>query len=48
MHPVEEVTIAVNLGDMFAQIDRVGCELVWRGRTAAPPLRIAQMTVAGE
>lgn len=47
VHPVEEVTIAGNLGDMFSQIDRVGCELVWRGRTAAPPLRIAQMTVAG-
>ncbi len=48
VHPVEEITIAGNLGDMFQQIDRVGSELVWRGRTAAPPLRIAAMTVAGE
>ena len=48
VHPVEEVTIAGNLGDMFEQIDRIGSELVWRGRTAAPPVRISQMTVAGE
>jgi len=47
-HPVEEITIAGNLGEMFEQIDRVGSELVWHVRTAAPPLRIAQMTVAGE
>jgi PmbA protein len=47
-YPVEEITIAGNLGDMLTRIDRIGSELVWRGRTAAPPLRIAQMTVAGE
>ena len=47
-YPVEEITIAGNLGDMLQQVDRVGSELVWRGRTAAPPLRVAQMTVAGE
>lgn len=48
VHPVEEITIAGNLGEMLCQIDRVGSELVWRGRTASPPLRISQMTVAGE
>lgn len=48
VHPVEEITIAGNLGEMFRQIDRVGSELVWRGRTASPPLRVASMTVAGE
>jgi PmbA protein len=47
-YPVEEITIAGNLGDMLINIDRIGSELVWRGRTASPPLRIAQMTVAGE
>jgi PmbA protein len=47
-YPVEEITIAGNLGDMLQQIDRIGSELVWRGRTAAPPLRVARMTVAGE
>ena len=48
IHPVEEITIAGNLGDMLMNIDRIGSELVWRGRTASPPLRIAKMTVAGE
>ena len=48
VYPVEEITIAGNLGDMLKNIDRVGSELHWRGRTAAPPLRISQMTVAGE
>jgi len=48
VHPVEEITIAGNLGEMLLQIDRVGSELLWRGRTASPPLRVARMTVAGE
>lgn len=48
VHPVEEITIAGNLGDMLKQVDRVGSELIWRGRTASPPIRIAQMTIAGE
>ena len=48
VHPVEEITIAGNLGDMLLAVDRIGSELVWRGRTAAPPVRIASMTVAGE
>jgi hypothetical protein len=33
---------------MLRRIDAIGSELVWRGRTASPPLRIARMTVAGE
>jgi len=48
VHPVEEITIAGHLGDMFGQIDRIGRELVFHGRTAAPPLRVAQMMIAGE
>ena len=47
IHPVEEITIAGNLGDMFQSIDRIGSELAWRGRTASPPIRIASMTIAG-
>jgi PmbA protein len=47
VHPVEEITIAGNLATMLQSIDRIGSELVWRGRTASPPLRIASMTVAG-
>lgn len=48
VHPVEEITIAGNLGDMLKSVDRIGSELVWRGRTASPPIRIASMTIAGE
>lgn len=46
--PVHEVTIAGRFGDMLASIDAVGDELVWLGPIAAPALRIARMTVAGD
>lgn len=46
-HPVHEVTIAGNLRDMLRDVDAVGNDLVWRGATAAPTLRIRKMTVAG-
>ena len=47
-HPVEEITIAGNLGEMLLNVDRVADDLVWLGRVASPSLRISQMTVAGE
>jgi PmbA protein len=47
-YPVEEVTIAGNLLDMFAAIDGIGNDLVLRDRTAAPTLKIARMVVAGD
>ncbi|MBI2014355.1 MAG: TldD/PmbA family protein [Candidatus Rokubacteria bacterium] len=46
-YPVEEVTVAGNLLEMFAAIDGVGDDLVLRSRTASPTLRIARMVVAG-
>jgi len=46
-HPVQEVTIAGHLGDMLQSVDAVASELLWRGRIAAPALRIAQMTIGG-
>jgi PmbA protein len=46
-YPVEEVTIAGNLKDMFQNIEMVGDDLEMRGRIAAPTLKISQMTVAG-
>ena len=45
--PVEEITIAGNFGDMLRDIDAVAGELLWLSRVAAPPLRVARMTVAG-
>jgi PmbA protein len=47
-YPVEEITIAGNLGEMLTGIDRVGSDLLWLGSVASPSLRVASMTVAGE
>ncbi|HTN72085.1 MAG TPA: TldD/PmbA family protein [Methylomirabilota bacterium] len=46
-HPVEEVTIAGNLKEMFQNIEMVGNDLEMRGRIAAPTIKISQMIVAG-
>jgi PmbA protein len=45
--PVEEITIAANLKDMFAGIEMIGNDLVFRGRIASPTVKIAEMMVAG-
>ena len=46
--PVEEVTVAGNLGDMLNSIAEIGDDLEFRGSVACPTLRIDGMTVAGE
>ncbi len=46
-YPVEEITIAGNLKEMFQNIERVGNDLEMRGRICAPTLKISRMTVAG-
>jgi PmbA protein len=46
-YPVEEITIAGNLNDMLREIEMIGSDLEWRGAIAAPTLKIARMTVAG-
>jgi len=46
--PVEEVTVAGNLLEMFERIDGIGNDLVLRDRVASPTLKIARMVVAGE
>ena len=46
-YPVEEVTIAGNLKDMFAGIEMIGSDLVFRGRIASPTVKIAEMMLAG-
>jgi PmbA protein len=46
--PVEEITIASNFAQMLRDVDAIGNDLLWLGATAAPTLRIARMTVAGE
>ena len=47
-HPVEEITIAGNLGAMLRDVDAIGNDLLWLGATAAPTVRIARMTIAGQ
>ena len=47
-YPVEEVTIAGNLKEMFQNIEMIGNDLEMRGRIAAPTIKISRMTVAGE
>jgi PmbA protein len=46
-YPVEEVTVAGNLLEMFAAMEGVANDLVLRDRTASPTLKIARMVVAG-
>ena len=46
-YPVEEITIAGNLKDMYKNISAIGNDLVFRTASAAPTLRIEGMTIAG-
>ena len=45
--PVQEVTIAGNLRDMFRQVVAVGCDLERRGNICTGSVLIEKMTVAG-
>ena len=46
--PVEEITVAGNLQDMFRNIAEIGSDLQFRSAIASATLRIEGMTVAGE
>ncbi len=46
-YPVEEITIAGNLKDMFAGIEMIGNDIMLRGRIASPTVKITEMMVAG-
>jgi PmbA protein len=47
-HPVEEVTIAGNLRDMFRGIAAAGSDMVVRGSRRSGSLLVQDMTIAGE
>ena len=47
-YPVEEITVAGNLAEMFGNLAEIGSDLIWRGSIACPTLRIEGMTIAGE
>jgi PmbA protein len=46
-YPVEEITIAGNLKDMYRNVVAIGNDLVFRGASAAPTLRVEGMMIAG-
>jgi PmbA protein len=46
-HPVHEVTIAGNLNEMLKDVDAMGNDLVFRGSSASPTLRVKRLTVSG-
>jgi PmbA protein len=45
--PVEEITIAGNLKDMFRSVSAIGNDLEFRGSGAVPTIRVEGMTIAG-
>lgn len=46
-YPVEEITIAGNLKEMYRNIVAIGNDLVFRGASAAPTICVEGMTIAG-
>ena len=46
--PVEEITVAGNLKDLFFNISEIASDLEFRGSVAAPTIRIDGLTVGGE
>src|SRR5947207_2635373 len=47
-YPVEEITVAGNLKEMFFNISEIANDLEFRGAVASPTLRIDGLTVGGE
>src|ERR1700758_3843023 len=47
-YPVEEITVAGNLKEMFFHISEIGHDLEFRGSVASPTIRIDGLTVGGE
>jgi PmbA protein len=47
-YPVEEITVAGNLKDMFKNISEIANDLEFRGSVASPIIRIDGLTVGGE
>jgi PmbA protein len=47
-YPVEEITVAGNLKDIFMNISEIASNLEFRGSVASPTIRIDGLTVGGE
>jgi PmbA protein len=48
VYPVQEITIAGNLKEMFMAIEMLGNDLKWRSSIVSPTVKIAEMMIAGE
>jgi PmbA protein len=46
--PVEEITVAGNLKELFFNIAEIANDLEFRGSVACPTIRIEGLTVGGE
>ncbi len=46
-YPVSELTISLNVDELWQSLDAIGSDLDLRTATAAPTIRVAKMTVAG-
>ncbi len=47
-YPVEEITVAGNLKEMFFNIEEIGSDLEFRGSVACPTIRLDGLIVGGE
>jgi PmbA protein len=47
-YPVEEITVAGNLKELFFNISEIGNDLEFRGSVASPTIRVDGLTVGGE
>ena len=47
-YPVEEITVAGNLKDLFFNISEIANDLEFRGSVASPTIRVDGLTVGGE
>jgi PmbA protein len=45
--PVNEITISLNVDELWKRVDAVGDDLDQRSSTASPTLRVSSMTIAG-
>jgi PmbA protein len=47
-YPVQEITIAGNLKDMFLSMEMIGNDLKWRSAIVAPTIKLTEMMIGGE
>lgn len=48
VHPVSEITIAGNLGEILQSVEMIGNDLEFRSSIAGPTLKVAEMMISGD